>query len=157
MIGAGMDKSKQSEIDNFLANKSIALIGYSRSGKKFGNTIYTELTKTGYRVYPIHNAADDINGVKCYKSFNDLPEKVENAIFVIPPEKNSAILEDARNSGVKYIWFQQGASDKRVIGFCHEHQIAAIHDYCILMFIVSSAFPHNLHKWFLRLFGKLPS
>jgi len=51
-------------IGQFLAQPALALalVGLSRSGKKFGNVACRELKAKGYRVYPIHPSADVIDG-----------------------------------------------------------------------------------------------
>lgn len=61
-----MPITSRATVESFLAQPALALVGMSRSGKKFGNVAYRELTAKGYRVYPIHPAADSIDGVRCY-------------------------------------------------------------------------------------------
>ncbi len=47
-------------IENFIQGKNLALVGFSRSGKKFGNIAYKELTERGYQVYPVHPQAGEV-------------------------------------------------------------------------------------------------
>jgi predicted CoA-binding protein len=56
--------STAAAIAAFVAQPAIALVGASRSGRKFGNVAMRELRATGYRVYPIHRSAEVIEGVK---------------------------------------------------------------------------------------------
>ena len=53
-------------IQEFLAQPALAVVGVSRSGKKFGNTAFRELKAKGYRVYPVHPEAQTIEGESCY-------------------------------------------------------------------------------------------
>ena len=55
-------RSSRSSVDAFLAQPAFALIGPSRSGKKFGNVILRELRSKGMRVYPLHPVAATIDG-----------------------------------------------------------------------------------------------
>jgi predicted CoA-binding protein len=71
--------SSKAMIDEFVSDLALALVGISRTGKRFGNFAYRALQSKGYRVYPIHPFADKINGVRCYSGYAYLPEKVKNA------------------------------------------------------------------------------
>ena len=64
-------------VDEFLAQRNLAIVGVSRGGKKFGNTIYKELRAKGYHVIPINLHADAIEGDQCYPSVSAVPEPVD--------------------------------------------------------------------------------
>jgi len=51
--------SSKAAIEAFISQPALALIGISRSRKKFGNLAYRVLKSKGYRVYPIHPHAKD--------------------------------------------------------------------------------------------------
>src|SRR5262245_42221723 len=55
--------SSMAMINEFVSQPALALMGMSRSGKKFGNLAYRTLVSNGYRVYPIHPEATTIAGV----------------------------------------------------------------------------------------------
>jgi predicted CoA-binding protein len=40
--------TSRAAVDDFVAQRTLAVVGVSRSGKKFGNTIYRELKTRGY-------------------------------------------------------------------------------------------------------------
>jgi len=50
------------QIENFVQGKRLAVVGLSRSGKKFGNMAYKELKERGYTLYPVHPQAQEIDG-----------------------------------------------------------------------------------------------
>ncbi len=147
----------QKEIDEFLSSESFAVVGVSRSQKKFGNVIFAELRKKGKRVYGINRNASQMKGDNFYPDFKSLPEKVDAAIINIRPQESLQAVKEAHASGVGKIWIQQGAQSVEAIQFCQDKGISVINDMCILMFSEADKFPHNLHKWVLKLFGKLPS
>jgi predicted CoA-binding protein len=47
-------------IQDFVANKRVAVVGVSRYPKKFGSSIYTELKGRGYQVYGVNPAVEEI-------------------------------------------------------------------------------------------------
>jgi len=53
-------------VDDFLAQKTMAVVGVSRGGKKFGNAILKDLKQKGYRVFPVNPHAASIDGERCY-------------------------------------------------------------------------------------------
>lgn len=147
----------QKEIDDFLTSESFAVVGVSRSQKKFGNVIFTELKKKGKRVYGINRNAGQMKLDSIYPDFKSLPEKVDAAIINISPQESLQAVKEAHASGVGKIWIQQGAQSVEALQYCQDNGISVINDMCILMFSESDRFPHNLHKWILKIFGKLPS
>ncbi len=147
--------SKQT-IDEFLSQPALAIVGVSRSGKKFGNIAYKELKSKGYRVYPVHPEADVIEGDKCYKTLSDLPEAVGGLLIVVPPQQTERVVRDAAAAGITHVWMQQGAESPEAIRFCQENGIAHVEKQCILMFAQPTAFPHKMHRFIWGLIGKLP-
>jgi len=143
-------------VEDFIAQKNLAVVGVSRSGQKFGNMAYKELRQHGYKLYPIHPQAESLEGDPAYKDFQSLPEPVGGVLIVVPPAQTETIVRAAAAAGIKRIWMQQGAESEAAIRFCQENGIAEVHGECIMMFARSSAFPHNLHRWFWKVFGKLP-
>lgn len=148
--------NSHSEIDKFLNSDCIAIVGVSRSKKKFGNVLHTELSKKGKRVYGINHKITEPKLDDVYKNFQSLPEKVDAAIINIKPQFILEAVKDAHAHGVKKIWIQPGAQSVEAIQYCQDNGILVINDMCILMFTNPGNFPHNLHKWVLNLFGKLP-
>ena len=148
--------NRKIDVDNFLRQKKIALLGCSRSGKKFGNIILKDLQKKGFTVYPIHPQAKEIDGKTCYASFDQLPEKVSAALFVIPPSQTEQVVYEAKQNGVRYVWMQQGSESENAVKFCIDNNISVIAGECILMFAEPVGFGHNIHRWIWKVLGKLP-
>lgn len=134
-------------IDRFLAHPALALVGVSRSGKKFGNVALRTLREKGYRVYPLHPQAGSIDGVRCYRHFSELPEPVGAAVVVVPPAQAMDVVRDAAAAGIRQVWLQQGAESPVVLAACKELAIEAIAGECVLMFAHPTGF-HKVHRWF---------
>lgn len=139
--------SKTENVNEFLSEKALAIVGVSRSGNKMGNGILKDLNTKGYNLYPVHPSANEINGVKCYPDFNSLPEKVGGVIISVPPKETEKIVRQVEQSGIKKIWMQNGAESQEAIDFCLEKEITVVHHKCILMFAEPTAFFHKMHRW----------
>lgn len=148
--------ASRSSIEAFLAQPALAIAGVSRSGKKFGNLACRELQQHGYRVYPIHPAATEIEGQRCYRRFEDLPEPVDAVLVIVPPDEALEVIRDASAAGVHHVWLQQGAESDAVIAACAELGLEVVAGECVLMF-ANPRGVHKAHRWLWRILGKLPT
>jgi uncharacterized protein len=143
-------------VNDFLAQKPLALVGISRSGKKTGNAIFRALQTNGYRVFPVHPAVSTIEGVPCYPNLAALPERVENLLMVIPPRQTEAVIQEALSAGISHVWMQLGSSSPAAMNFCAQHGMTAVHGECILMYLPQGSAIHRAHRWLRELFGRMP-
>ena len=127
-------KVSQLAIYDFLSQRSLAVVGVSRSGKKFGNAIYRTLKQHGYRLYPMHLEAVTVEGDKCYPDFQSLPERVGGVVLCIPPLQTEEVLHQVLEAGIRRVWMQQGAESYAAIRYCEINGISEVHGQCILMF-----------------------
>jgi acetyl coenzyme A synthetase (ADP forming)-like protein len=67
---------------------ALAVIGASAEAGKIGNSVMKNLINGGYKgkIYPIHPKADEIMGMKAYKSVKDVPGAIDVAVFAIPAQ-----------------------------------------------------------------------
>lgn len=145
----------RSSVEQFLSEKTLALAGASRSGKKFGNTVVKELTQKGYELLLVHPEASEIEGLTCYSGLSELPDGVGGLVLIVPPERTERITREAAAAGIRRIWMQQGSESTTAVEFCRENGIDVIHGECILMYAQPTGF-HKFHRWIWGLFGKLP-
>jgi len=146
----------RTEIDEFLAQPTLAVVGASQRGRKFGNMAYRELRARGRRVHPVHPSAALIEGDPAVRSLYELPEPVDGVLIVVPPEETERVVHDAAEAGIRRVWMQQGAESLAAIHFCAERGIQVIHGQCILMFLEPAKFFHRAHRWFRGRAGRLP-
>lgn len=128
-----MEQNMEQAVHDFIDGERIALVGMSRSGKKFGNMAAKELEERGYQVYPVHPEAEQIDGEKCYESLASLPEGVDGVLVVVPPERASQVMKDAAQSGVHNVWLQQGAESPEVLELGEELDLNLVSNKCIFM------------------------
>jgi len=149
--------TSKTAIQQFLAQRRIAVVGISRGGKKFGNTAYRELKAKGYTVYPINPHVDTIGNDRCYRSLSEIPEPVDAVLVVVPSTETEKVVKEAYSAGIKNVWLQQGAESESAIQFCKEKNINLVYDKCVLMFAEPTGFFHRMHRWVYGLQGKLPN
>jgi len=147
--------TKKEAIDGFLNQQTLAIVGASRSGKKFGNAAARELRKKGYRVIPVHPEAESIDGECCYQNLQELPDQVGGVLVVTPPGETEKVVRDAADTGIKRVWMQQGAQSDDAIRYCEEQGMQVVHGECILMYAEPTGV-HKFHHFVWRLLGKLP-
>jgi len=90
--------------------KGVAVIGASGKELHIGNRVIKNLLDFGYQggIYPINPKADEIRGIKAYKSILDVPGQVDVAHMVIPARFVPMAVEDCGKKGVKHIIINSG-------------------------------------------------
>ena len=141
-------------IQDFIQLKRIAVVGVSRTGKKFGNTIYTELKQRGYQAFIVHPQAQEIAGEKCYPNLASLQDKIDGVVICLPPKQSGQALREAVNAGITQIWLQQGADSSEVMGVARELGVKPITGKCVLMYAPPVRSFHGWHRAFAKLFGQ---
>jgi len=142
------------EITDFVGSKSIAILGASRSGKKFGNMVYDELKPKGYDLYLVHPDAKEISGQTCYPNLAALGGKAEAALICLPPAKAKHAVQDAADAGIKKVWLQQGSQSPEVLALAKDLGLSAVSGKCIMMYAQPVTSIHSFHKFFAKLFGQ---
>jgi hypothetical protein len=146
----------RNSITDFLSQKKLAVIGVSRDPNQFANCAYRFLKTHGYKVYPINPKAAQVEGDPCFPNIASLPQKVDSALVVLPPEKTMKVLPEITEAGIKHIWLQQQTESPEAIQFCKDRKINLVYGECIMMFSEPLAIPHRLHRWVKIVTGTLP-
>ena len=81
---------------------AVAVIGASSEDGKIGNSVMKNLINGGYKgkIYPIHPKADEIMGIKAYKSVKDVPGEIDVAVFAIPAKFVAGALTECGEKGI---------------------------------------------------------
>jgi predicted CoA-binding protein len=148
--------TSKAAVADFVSQRKLAVVGVSRKKMKFGNLAFRELKRKGYKLFPVHPHAEQLEGERCYASLAALPEPVEGVLVIVPPAQAEQVVRAAAAAGIRRVWLQQGAGSPAAIRFCEDNGISVVHGECILMFAEPAAWYHRAHRWVWGLLGKLP-
>lgn len=146
----------QKQIEEFFAQPPLAVVGVSRSGQKFGYLVYKSLRDRGVPVFAVNPNAQKIGEDPCYPNLSALPEVPGGIVLVVPPAVSEQVVQQAAEAGIKRVWMQPGAESAQAIFTCERSGMLVISGECIMMHAVPDKFPHNFHRWFNKITGKLP-
>lgn len=144
------------QIQDFLAPRKLAIAGVSRNPKKFGGSIFKELKEKGFELYPINPNTDEIQGIKCYKSVEDLPSDVEHLFIVTPRYETQLVAHAAVKKGMKMVWIQQQSDTPEAVKTIEDAGIPLIYKKCIMMFAGPVNGVHGFHRFLVKTFGGFP-
>ncbi len=142
-------------IEEFVKSKRLAVVGVSRTTKKFGNSAYTELKNRGYQVFGVNSNLREIGDEKCYKDLTSLRGQIDGAVVCVSPEKVGPVLREAAAIGLRNIWLQQGAESAESVKLGNDLGLNLVAGKCILMYAEPVKGFHNFHRFFVRLSGRL--
>ncbi len=84
---------------------AVAVIGASKKPGKVGNVLVKNIVRSGYRgtVFPVNPKEEEIEGLRCYPSIEDVPGKVDLAVIAVPAPAVNAVAEACGRAGVKFL------------------------------------------------------
>ena len=91
------------DISKLLWPKTVAVVGASNDLHTLRGRIMETILGHPYegKVYPVSRSATEVQGLKAYKSIDDLPEPADLAILIIPAQFVAAELERCGRAGIK--------------------------------------------------------
>ena len=133
------------DMDKFFNPQSIALVGVSRSGWRFGGLSFMrKLIDAGYagRLYPINAKADDILGVKAWPDVASLPEVPDLVMVAVAAANVPAVIEACAGKGARHIHLLTAGFDElgtaagqemaaRLVSTCVRYGIRLIGPNCM--------------------------
>lgn len=119
--------------DNY---KTIAVYGMSSNPLKPSNYVPALLKNNGYNTIPVNPMADEIDGMKSYKSLNDIPENIEILNVFRPSEQALGVVQEAierkkAKGDIKLIWLQEGIINDEARELALANGIEFIQDRCM--------------------------
>ncbi|MBW2250055.1 MAG: acetate--CoA ligase family protein [Deltaproteobacteria bacterium] len=116
-------------LDSLFRPKSVAIIGASTKDLSIGNRVIKNLVDFEFKgpVYPINPKADEVRGIKAYKSILECPDGIDVVHMVIPAKFVPQAVEDCGKKGVKNIIINSGGfSEIGPVGEAIEKDFLAI-------------------------------
>jgi len=148
-------------IEDFLAQKRIAMAGVSRDPENFSVKLFEELCRRGYDVVPVNPNAVELRGRPCFANVQDIEPPVEAVLLMTSSAATEAVVHDCAEAGIKRVWMYRagtkgGAVNPKAVEFCYEHGMQVVPGQCPFMFLPQAAGIHRFHGFFRKITGRFP-
>ena len=112
------------------SKKSFAIVGASNEMMKYGYELVCVFKDNGYKIFPINPKYDEIEGIKCYPSLKDLPEKPDVVLTALAPKNTLNVVPVVKEIGVDTIWFPPNCFDENAVNKAEELKLDYISNVC---------------------------
>ncbi len=147
-------------IEDFLAQKRIAMAGISRDPKSFSVNLFEELCRRGYDVVPVNPNAAEVQGRRCFARVQDIQPPVEAVVLMTSSEATEKVVHDCVEAGISRVWMYRaggkGAVSPDAVQYCQEHGIDVVPGQCPFMFLPKAAGFHRFHGLIRKITGRYP-
>ena len=147
-------------IQDFLAQRRIAMIGASRNPSDFSAMLFKELQKQGFDVIPVNPKSAEVLGQQSFARVQDIQPPVNAALLMTTPEVTESVVADCAQAGIRRIWMYRaggkGAVSPKAVAFCQEHGIEVVPGQCPFMFLPGSGSFHKFHGFIRKITGRYP-
>lgn len=94
---------RRNALDALFRPRSVAVVGASSDPNKIGGRPLAFLRRAGYggAIYPVNPGADEVQGIKAYRSVAHIEDPVEHAIIAVSPRETLAVLKQCAEKGVR--------------------------------------------------------
>jgi hypothetical protein len=157
-----------SKIDNlvqdFLAQKRIAVVGVSDKRDTGCNLGYRKFKAEGYAVSAVNPRITTFEGDPCYPDLKSIPEK-PGAVFILAnPKVTEQIVQQCVELGIKHVWMHcmmgtkpglaagMTSVSQEAVRMCQENGITVIPGACPNQYLKPD-FGHALMRIMFRTFG----
>lgn len=85
--------------------RSVAVVGASPDKRKIGNAVLENLVKTGFKgkIYPVNPSCDEILGLKCYQSLDQLEKGIDVVLIALPAKVSVEVLDQCVKNSSKFV------------------------------------------------------
>ena len=151
-------------IQDFLAQKKIAVVGVSDKRETGCNLAYKKFKENGYQVYPVNPHITAYDGATCYPDLKSIPEKPDAVFILTSPKVSEQIVQQCVDLGIKQVWMHclmgtkpglaagMTSVSQDAVQLCRENGIAVIPGACPNQYLEPD-FGHTLIRMMFRSFG----
>ncbi len=154
--------SSLSDIQDFLAQKRIAVVGVGRKPNDFNHRMFQSFRESGYDAVPVNPNAKEVGGTPCFSCIQEIDPPVDAVLIMTPPGTTDTIAKDCVDAGVKRVWmyrassYDAGAVSPAAVELCQKHGIRVVDHGCPYMFLPKSSWFHHFHGFLLKITGNYP-
>jgi predicted CoA-binding protein len=151
-------------VQEFLAQKKIAVVGISDKRDTGCNLNYRKFKENGYQVFAVNPRINQFEGDPCYPDLKSIPE-VPDAVFILAsPKVTEQIVRQCVDLGVKHVWMHcmmgtkpglvesMTSVSQEAVQICRDNGIQVIPGSCPNQFLKPD-FGHATMRVMWRTFG----
>jgi predicted CoA-binding protein len=151
-------------VQEFLAQKKIAVIGVSDQRETGCNLAYKKFKENGYQVYAVNPRITTYDGETCYPDLKSIPEKPDAVFILTSPKVTEQIVQQCVDLGIKRVWMHclmgtkpglaagMTSVSRDAVQLCYENEITVIPGACPNQFLKPD-FAHALARGIFRTVG----
>ena len=151
-------------VQDFLAQKKIAVVGVSDKRETGCNMAYTKFKENGYKVFAVNPRISTFNGEPCYPDLTSIPDKPDAVFILASPKVTDQIVQQCVDLGVKHVWMHcmmgtkpglvasMTSVSQEAVEMCNANGITVIPGSCPNQFLKPD-FGHAMMRGMWRLFG----
>ncbi|HMK08132.1 MAG TPA: CoA-binding protein [Anaerolineales bacterium] len=151
---------------DFLAQKTIAVVGVSDRRETGCNLAYRKFKETGHTVFPVNPRLATFEGDPCYPDLKSLPHKPDGVFILANPSVTDRIIDQVIDQGIPRVWMHcmmgtrpglasgMTSVSAEAVRRARQNGIAVIPGSCPNQFLPSD-FGHVMMRRFWRILGFL--
>jgi predicted CoA-binding protein len=109
----------------------IAVVGASRDPGKPSHTVPLQMMRHGWRIIPVNPFADEVFGVKAYKTLADIDEPFDLVDIFRPAHDAVDIVRQAAAIKAPAVWLQSGIVSAEARRIAEEAGMDYVEDRCL--------------------------
>jgi predicted CoA-binding protein len=153
-------------VEDFLAQKKIAVVGVSDKRETGCNLAYRKFKENGYTVSAVNPRLESFEGDPCYPDLQSVPEKPDAVFILTNPKISEQIVQQCVDLGIDRVWMHCLMGTKpglaasmtsvspEAVRLCQENGIQVIPGSCPNQFLKPD-FGHSLMRMTFRTLGFL--
>ena len=151
-------------VQDFLAQKKIAVVGVSDKRETGCNLAYKKFKENGYQVFGVNPRMSTYEGDVVYADLKSIPEKPDAVFILASPKVTDEIVQQCVDLGIKHVWMHcmmgtkpglaasMTSVSQEAVEMCKANGIAVIPGSCPNQFL-NPDFGHGMMRGMWRLFG----
>jgi len=105
---------------------SVAVIGASKDRRKHGNKAVRAYQQSGYKVFPVNPREESIEGLRTYRSLDEITEPIDFVSLYVPPALGIKMLPSIASKKPQELWLNPGSESDDLIEAAADLKLRAI-------------------------------
>ena len=111
---------------------NVIILGASPQRWRFGNKAVRCYEEAGYRVFPVHPEAEEVEGIPAAPTISAVPEPAELLLVYVRPQIGQGCIAEAAGRGVRRVILNPGTSSPALVRLIQERGMEAVETCAIV-------------------------